>query len=104
VDKIVNEMRSTTVERLWRITEDLNILYKENWTKLAAHEVIKFQDSLVHTLKTSEPAHVRGTAGSLVRSGPHTKHRWTFSSSFLYSLTLITTIGEYQTTTLKHPL
>lgn len=32
-----------TVERLWSITEDLNILYKENWTRLAAQEVQVFQ-------------------------------------------------------------
>lgn len=32
-----------TVDRLWSITEDLNILYKENWTRLAAHEVQQFQ-------------------------------------------------------------
>lgn len=34
---------SRTVDRLWSITEDLNILYKENWTRLAAHEVQQFQ-------------------------------------------------------------
>lgn len=32
-----------TVDRLWSITEDLNILYKENWTRLAAQEVQLFQ-------------------------------------------------------------
>lgn len=31
------------MDRLWSITEDLNILYKENWTRLAAHEVQQFQ-------------------------------------------------------------
>jgi len=93
VDKLVNEMRLRTVERLWSITEDLNILYKDNWTRLATHEVIKFQDSLVHSLKGAGPNY-RGTSGSLALSGPHANHRWTFSSSFLYSLTLITTIGE----------
>lgn len=34
---------SRTVDRLWSITEDLNILYKENWTRLAAQEVQQFQ-------------------------------------------------------------
>lgn len=36
---------SRTVDRLWSITEDLNILYKENWTRLAAQEVQQFQVS-----------------------------------------------------------
>lgn len=35
--------RSRTVNQLWSITEDLNILYKENWTRLAAQEVKQFQ-------------------------------------------------------------
>lgn len=37
---------SSTVDRLWSITEDLNILYKENWTRLAAQEVQHFQVSV----------------------------------------------------------
>lgn len=39
-----------TVDRLWSITEDLNILYKENWTRLAAQEVQQFQVSDVINL------------------------------------------------------
>ena len=77
------EVRARTVEKLWSITEDLNILYKDNWTRLAAQEVLKFQDTLVRNLR----------GGSLYYNYHH--HRWSFSSSFLYSLTLITTIGEY---------
>lgn len=34
------------MDRLWSITEDLNILYKENWTRLAAQEVQHFQVSV----------------------------------------------------------
>ncbi|KAJ9584750.1 hypothetical protein L9F63_020900, partial [Diploptera punctata] len=75
------EVRTRTVEKLWSITEDLNILYKDNWTRLAAQEVLKFQDTLVRNLR----------GGSLYHGHHH--HRWSFSSSFLYSLTLITTIG-----------
>lgn len=32
-----------TVNQLWSITEDLNVLYKDNWTRLAAQEVKQFQ-------------------------------------------------------------
>lgn len=32
-----------TVNQLWSITEDLNILYRENWTRLAAQEIKQFQ-------------------------------------------------------------
>lgn len=94
------DIRSRTVEKLWSITEDLNILYKDNWTRLAAQEVLKFQDTLVRNLRGS------AGGGAVMRSGPGANgggsavfysahhHRWSFSSSFLYSLTLITTIGE----------
>jgi hypothetical protein len=93
------EIRSKTVEKLWSITEDLNILYKENWTRLAAQEVLKFQDTLVKNLKgygsggvIVKTAGGAGNGGSIYYSHHH--HRWSFSSSFLYSLTLITTIGK----------
>lgn len=74
-------LRSQTVEKLWSITEDLNILYKDNWTRLAEQEVLKFQNLLVNKHK---------------QSGDEQKnYNWSFPSAFLYSLTLITTIGLY---------
>lgn len=81
------DLRSKTVEKLWSITEDLNILYKENWTKLAAKELMDFQKVLMKNM--------RGGAldGRLVYR-QDIDYRWTFSSSFLYALTLITTIGK----------
>lgn len=82
------DLRSKTVERLWSITEDLNILYKENWTKLAAKELMDFQKVLIKS--------IRGGASfeSRVSFNHEGGYRWTFSSSFLYALTLITTIGK----------
>ncbi|XP_045466129.1 TWiK family of potassium channels protein 7-like [Harmonia axyridis] len=84
-DSLVGVLRSQTVERLWSITENLNILYKENWTRLAAEEVLMFQESLFKVLNDYE--------GNLNHLGYPQAHKWSFSSSFLYSLTLITTIG-----------
>ncbi|XP_053952121.1 TWiK family of potassium channels protein 7 [Anastrepha ludens] len=85
--ELANEqIRSRTVDRLWSITEDLNILYKENWTRLAAQEVQHFQETLLRAVRQSK----------LYQPGepmnPPT-HKWTYASAFLYSLTLITTIG-----------
>ncbi|KAK6640582.1 hypothetical protein RUM44_012278 [Polyplax serrata] len=91
------EIRLQTVEKLWSITEDLNILYKENWTRLATQEVLKFQESLVRTFKNYGSS-VSVRTGSLKEETAvyytHHQHRWSFASSFLYSLTVITTI-EY---------
>jgi hypothetical protein len=94
------EIRSRTVEKLWSITEDLNILYKDNWTRLAAQEVLKFQDTLVRNLRGfGSGGVIFKTGGGAANGGSiyynHHHHRWSFSSSFLYSLTLITTIGMY---------
>jgi len=36
-----DKARTKTVENLWLITEGLNILYKENWTILAAQEITR---------------------------------------------------------------
>lgn len=84
-----NELRSKTVERLWSITEDLNILYKENWTKLAAKELMDFQKVLIKSMRGGVSFESR------VRFNHEGDYRWTFSNSFLYALTLITTIGEF---------
>ncbi|XP_048482443.1 potassium channel subfamily K member 16 [Plutella xylostella] len=78
------ELRTRTVERLWAITEDLNILYKENWTKLAAKELMDFQKVLMKSMG----------GGGGERGARGDDYHWTFSTSFLYALTLITTIGH----------
>ncbi|XP_030754935.1 TWiK family of potassium channels protein 7-like [Sitophilus oryzae] len=87
----IGALRAETVSRLWSITEDLNILYKENWTKLAAEEVLVFQDALFKALRNSDSGY-SANVGTMSYYQQNL-HKWSFSSSFLYSLTLITTIG-----------
>ncbi|XP_044250981.1 uncharacterized protein [Drosophila takahashii] len=127
------DVRQRTIENIWDITVSLNILYKENWTKLAALEIAKFQDQLIKRLNedvmlqlshddvanapssssssgasgvpgSNNPAteavllhthyhHHRagGVGGVAVGGGP--PHEWNFAKAFLYSLTVLTTIG-----------
>ncbi|XP_023933761.2 TWiK family of potassium channels protein 7-like [Bicyclus anynana] len=85
------DLRSKTVERLWSITEDLNILYKENWTKLAAKELMDFQRILVKSMQAGDIPNISSHYDSI-------DYRWTFAGSFLYALTLITTIGHGRVT------
>ncbi|KAK4878866.1 hypothetical protein RN001_011372 [Aquatica leii] len=87
----VGVLRAQTVDKLWSITENLNILYRENWTRLAAEEVLEFQEALIRAMKGTNNGQVRNPSSAMFYY--HTPHRWSFSSSFLYSLTLITTIG-----------
>ena len=35
------------MEKLWEITEELNILYRDNWTALVDREMVKFQKELL---------------------------------------------------------
>ncbi|KAK5638805.1 hypothetical protein RI129_013100 [Pyrocoelia pectoralis] len=83
-------LRAQTVDKLWSITENLNILYRENWTRLAAEEVLEFQEALIRAIKDSSNGLGNPSSSMLYYQHPH---KWSFSSSFLYSLTLITTIG-----------
>ena len=37
-------IRQETIENIWDVTVSLNILYRNNWTRLAAIELRKFED------------------------------------------------------------
>lgn len=76
------EKTMATVDRLWSITEDLNILYRDNWTHLARVEMRHYQDQMVRTLR-----HI------MLEERYSFRQTWTFPMSLLYALTLVTTIG-----------
>lgn len=76
------EKTMATVDRLWSITEDLNILYRDNWTHLARVEMRHYQDQMVRTLR-----HI------MLEERYSFRQTWTFPMSLLYAITLITTIG-----------
>lgn len=86
-----DESRAKTVENIWDITVSLNILYRENWTRLAAQEINKFQEQLVQKL-TEEMASKSYPQDSRVLDGQ--KVDWNLAKAFLYSLTVLTTIGN----------
>ncbi|XP_022239224.1 TWiK family of potassium channels protein 7-like [Limulus polyphemus] len=78
----VNEMREKMVKRLWDITSNYNILYRENWTRSVTSEIREFQSALITAVRD-------GYDGKNAEAG----QQWSFSGAFLYSLTVITTIG-----------
>ena len=119
--RIAKAIRQETVEKLWEITEKLNILYKDNWTALAEREMIKFQTLLLEQKTEQDSSNDfesesnligkmselgggseknKGSTGSGSEMDSNAEHNgkkaeeWSFASSFLYSLTLITTVGK----------
>ncbi|XP_054007605.1 TWiK family of potassium channels protein 9-like [Hylaeus anthracinus] len=93
------EARTKTVENIWIITESLNILYRENWTRLAAQEIARFQDQLVKRITEDMMAnqnvgtYVGGSSSDPVTERRPPEYEWNFAKAFLYSLTVLTTIG-----------
>lgn len=86
------------VERLWKITENLNVLYKDNWTKLAGEEINNLQDYFLEELTTKKDnaaviteCNTKNYQSNRKRNPPF----WNLGECFLYSLSLLTTVGNY---------
>ncbi|CAH2238887.1 jg13695 [Pararge aegeria aegeria] len=95
IAQVSAELRSQTVESIWEITVSLNILYKENWTRLAAQEIARFQEKLVARVAADVSEQYGGVRA--LESAPalaiNDDYEWNFAKAFLYSLTVLTTIG-----------
>ena len=76
-----------TIERLWNITEALNVLYKENWTVMANMEMIKFQGEMVTALREEM------AEGSCSGARDGEGEDFSLTTAFFYCLSLATTVG-----------
>lgn len=113
-------MTRQVLDKLWDITENLNILYKENWTRLAAGEIYRFHETMYlwmkndcnnNRRKSSQQEmttavggqhHQTTTAatspGAGAGAGQHHHHKtvkWNYPTAFLYALSVITTLGKW---------
>ncbi|XP_057325126.1 TWiK family of potassium channels protein 9-like [Microplitis mediator] len=100
LNEMLRDARNQTVESIWQITEHLNILYHDNWTRLAEQEIARFQATLVK--KVTEEMNANQHAGTYTgitanNDGPIEskvpEYEWNFAKASLYSLTVLTTIG-----------
>ena len=102
----MEKARSETVAKLWRVTEQMNILYPENWTRVASEEILWFQDQLTKAimLELTSKTKWRTQASQQYfydhmqrpQEGPFISQpgEWTFGRGFLYSVSLLTTVGK----------
>ncbi|EFN62682.1 hypothetical protein EAG_10034 [Camponotus floridanus] len=107
--KLNHEARAKTVENIWLITEHLNILYRENWTRLADQEIARFQDQLVKRITEDMMASQNagtytGSSTSETVTERRVEYEWNFAKAFLYSLTVLTTIEFYPSSVAHNPV
>ncbi|KAF0763357.1 Potassium channel subfamily K member 18 [Aphis craccivora] len=98
------ESRARTVETIWEITVNLNILYRENWTRLAAQELNRFQEDLIRRLtqqmeiQSAAVSYHAGVGGGFIvdhgGDSDDNTFEWNIATSFLYCLSILTTIGK----------
>lgn len=75
--------RQRHVVRLWNLTEELNVLHEENWSRIADEVLLDFQKEVFVAIKKQGWDGKDGTA----------ELQWSFAGALLYSVTVITTIG-----------
>lgn len=106
----IEQSRTRTVETIWEITVNLNILYRENWTRLASQELNRFQEDLIRRLtqqmeiESAAVSYHTGSSGAIDHSGGgggggddssvDGPFEWNMATSFLYCLSILTTIGK----------
>ena len=110
-------MTRQVLDKLWDITENLNILYKENWTRLAAGEIYRFHETMHLWMKNdcnnnrrksqqemtaviggqhqTTTADTSPAAGANAGQHRHKTVKWNYPTAFLYALSVITTLGKW---------
>lgn len=101
----VERVREATIRNLWNITHELNVLYPNEWNESVSIEVQLFQQKIVQFVMEGYDGKnyvnqsllsLRSQQDAGVTSDDATTSTgaWSFSASFLYCLTVITTIGN----------
>ena len=80
----VQQTRRSHVDRLWFLTEEMNVFHRENWT-IVANEILDNYTKAIY--KATKFYGWDGKDGE-------SEVQWTFAGALLYSITVITTIGK----------
>ena len=97
----VQDSRDWHVERLWNITESLNVLHQQNWTRLAESILDNYTRRVFVATKIDgwDGKDFGGAVGGRDRSEEEEENgevdlQWNFAGSMLYAVTVVTTIGK----------
>lgn len=82
------------LQRLWNMTESLNILFPKKWMNECSAVLREFQRDIYEAVKD------KGWDGS--DEVNETNLQWTYAGSLLYSVTVITTIGQHVPSSLSN--
>ena len=82
----IQQRRKWYVDYLWNRTYEMNVFFKENWTRVTDNMLKNYTDEVY---KISE----KGWNGKQ-NVDIQENHQWSFPASMLYSITVITTIGR----------
>ncbi|XP_035735742.1 uncharacterized protein LOC118447656 isoform X1 [Vespa mandarinia] len=83
IKKNVKYLRGNITEKLWKLTKEVEVLVRENWTLDALRELQGFESNLFTLLRKE------GWDGSEEENNI----QWTFAGALFYSIIVITTIG-----------
>ncbi|XP_050491719.1 uncharacterized protein LOC126874109 isoform X1 [Bombus huntii] len=83
IKKSIKDIRGNVAEQLWKITKEVEVLIRENWTDKALRELKSFENNLVCMMEKE------GWDGSEGEDDI----QWTFAGALFYSIVVITTIG-----------
>ena len=80
-------MRNLHIERLWNMTETLNVLHPDNWTHEATQILDNYTEEVYKATKNDGWEFDQGDV-------KEKELQWSFAGALLYSITVITTIGR----------
>lgn len=89
------ENRAKTVQNIWDITVNLNILYRDNWTRLASKELNMFQERLLELLWQEKYLDGPVFGQDTQRIPDNSPTHWKLGKAFLYSISILATIDRF---------
>lgn len=85
--RLQDEMRKSRqlhIDRLWKATEQMNVLEPDNWTRTAEGILEQYTTAVYQFAKK----------GGLEGKSQDDELQWSFAGALLYSITVVTTIGK----------